>query len=55
MPGAIPAGIVASDSFKDRTVCGTWQYWLVVLSVLPIILIITLFVSPSPIPAPKQI
>ncbi|EIE22493.1 hypothetical protein COCSUDRAFT_47913 [Coccomyxa subellipsoidea C-169] len=38
------ACIVASDSFKDRTVCGTWQYWLVVLSVLPVILIITLFV-----------
>ena len=50
MRGRMRAGIVASDSFKDRTVCGTWQYWFIVLSVLPVILIITLFVRPSTVP-----
>jgi hypothetical protein len=26
---------------KDRVVCGTWQYWFLVLSVVPLILVIT--------------
>ena len=51
---ASPVGIVASDLFKDKTACGTWQYWLVVLSAVPVILVISFlvrFAYPiSPIP-----
>ena len=38
------AGVVASDLAKEKTRCGTWQYWLVVGSVIPVVLIITLVV-----------
>ncbi|BDA43515.1 probable sulfite exporter TauE/SafE family protein 3 [Coccomyxa sp. Obi] len=38
------ACIVASDSIKERTACGTWEYWLVVLSAVPVILIISCLV-----------
>ena len=39
------AGVVASDLGKEHTRCGTWQYWLVVFSILPVILGITFLVS----------
>ena len=36
---------MASDLGKEHTRCGTWQYWLVVFSILPVILGITFLVS----------
>ncbi|CAK0781249.1 hypothetical protein CVIRNUC_005324 [Coccomyxa viridis] len=36
--------VVASDLGKEHTRCGTWQYWLVVFSILPVILGITFLV-----------
>lgn len=41
------AGVVASDLGKEKTKCGTWQYWLVVGSILPVSLGITLLVRPK--------
>lgn len=36
--------MVASDLAKERTRCGSWQYWAIVLSVVPVVLVITLAV-----------
>lgn len=35
------AGVVASDLAKEKTRCGTWQYWLIVASIVPVVVAIT--------------
>lgn len=35
------AGVIASDVGKGYLQCGSWQYWLVVLSIMPPVLAIT--------------
>lgn len=39
---SVCAVIAVSDLAKDKVVCGTWQYWLLVLSVVPLILVVSI-------------
>eukprot|EP00884_Botryococcus_braunii_P020092 jgi/Botrbrau1/6767/Bobra.0057s0003.1 len=36
--------VVVGDTAKKYTTCGTWAYWLVVLSIIPIVLLVTYIV-----------
>lgn len=38
--GRAHAGVLASDTTKTRLQCGTFKYWVVVLSVVPFILLL---------------
>ena len=35
------AGVILSDTGKAYLACGSWQYWLVVLSIVPPVLAVT--------------
>ena len=42
--GLAGAGVLASDLGKEQTLCGSLAYWLVVCSIVPLVLLVTILV-----------
>lgn len=37
------AVVALTDYFKGKVECGSWKYWLLVLTIIPVVLLVTLF------------